>query len=219
MEKLGQWDAQQSAYAQAAYQKAVAAGDPDPIGFVAQMTAESRLRKDAVSPAGAVGLGQFMPATAARFKVNPRDPFASMDAALKYRSYIRRFNAKRGIEGEQYVWSGYNAGEGNALKAATRFNETRDYIARINDYRPQIAERMSQPYTPLPAGGVAPDGQASPVMIAGSVGDLMRPRPPQIDATSLFRPTEVDNTVPQLHQMVASAWDGYVKDLFGSNAL
>lgn len=193
MEKLPEMTPWRQKMSRAAYEKAVAAGDPDPVGFVAQMMAESRMNPNARSPVGATGLGQFMPGTARRFGLkNPHDPLASMDAALKYRQYIRNFNAKRGVYGEDYVWSGYNAGEGNAVKARHGFRETRGYVNRINDYRPQLAAVLSAPYDPqVMAGALPPDDGASPLWMASTVGDSgIVPQPVRATTTKLTAPGE-----------------------------
>lgn len=89
---------------------------------------ESRYDASAVSPAGAVGLMQFMPATAAQFGIDPRDPFASIDAAGKYMSqlYNRFKDWKLAI-------AAYNAGPGNVSKynGIPPFAETQKYVAQI----------------------------------------------------------------------------------------
>ena len=137
--------------AKLAYQRAVEFGDPDPIGFVAQLYRESRFDPNARSSAGAHGEGQFMPATAARFGLNTSDPDASQYAALKYRAVIRKYLGKQGVTGEDYVLSGYNAGEGNAVKARSKFRETIGYVNAINSYRPQFAQVLSLPDNGVPA--------------------------------------------------------------------
>lgn len=142
-----------------AYRRAVAAGDPDPLGFVAQMMAESRMNPTAVSPADARGLAQFIPATAARMGLkNPNDPLASIDAAIRYRKVIREYNAKRGLQGEEYVWAGYNAGEGRSHLARHRFKETIGYVERINAYRPQLSAMLGVPPGGDVAGATPPGG-------------------------------------------------------------
>ncbi|MHB1798910.1 MAG: transglycosylase SLT domain-containing protein, partial [Vulcanimicrobiaceae bacterium] len=56
-----------------------------PPGLLArQAQEESNFDPTAVSPAGAIGIMQFMPATAAQFGINPRNPHESIDAAGKY---------------------------------------------------------------------------------------------------------------------------------------
>lgn len=77
---------------------------------------ESHYRADIISgstksSAGAIGIAQFMPRTAADLGINPLDPFASIDAAALYLSRLHR---------EFGSWSGalgaYNFGAGNYIK-------------------------------------------------------------------------------------------------------
>lgn len=57
------------------------------IGYV-----ESRYQTDVVSSAGAVGMMQFLPSTAASMGVDPTDPASAIDGAARYlRSAIDRF--------------------------------------------------------------------------------------------------------------------------------
>lgn len=158
-----------------AYRRAVAAGDPDPLGFVAQLMAESEMNPTAVSPADARGLAQFIPATAARMGLkNPNDPIASIDAAIRYRKVIREYNAKRGLQGEEYVWAGYNAGEGRSHLARHKFSETIGYVDRINAYRPQLSAMLGVP----PGGdvaGAAPPGGAPSTAPSGAQGMMYSP--------------------------------------------
>jgi hypothetical protein len=70
---------------------------------------ESRYRLDAVSPKGARGPMQFMPATAARYALqNPHDPGPAFDAAARYlRELLRKFDGRVDL-----AVAAYNAGEG-----------------------------------------------------------------------------------------------------------
>lgn len=136
--------------ARLAYQRAVEYGDPDPVGFVAQLYRESKFDPNAHSGAGAHGEGQFMPATAARFGLNASDPDASQMAALKYRKAIRAYLGKRGVTGENYTLAGYNAGEGNAVKALTKFRETIGYVQAINQSRGEFARILGTDPSPVP---------------------------------------------------------------------
>jgi len=68
---------------------------------------ESRFNPSAISPKGAIGLMQFMPATAKRFGVNPYNPISSIEGAAKYISYLLKL-----FNGNIYsVIAAYNAGE------------------------------------------------------------------------------------------------------------
>jgi soluble lytic murein transglycosylase-like protein len=58
-----------------------------------QCHAESNFNQAAISPCGAVGLMQLMPATAAELKVDPKDWRQNVTGALKY---MARLKAKYG---------------------------------------------------------------------------------------------------------------------------
>jgi len=69
---------------------------------------ESRFRPHVISPKGAMGLMQLIPATAARYGLaNPYDPKQSIDAAAQYlRDLLNRFDGRSDL-----VLAAYNAGE------------------------------------------------------------------------------------------------------------
>ena len=97
--------------------------------LAAQLMAESNFNPFARSPAGALGIAQFMPATARALGL--RDPFdaaASIDAqAHLMRDLLRRFGAV------PLALAAYNAGPGPvaACGCVPPFAETRGYVARI----------------------------------------------------------------------------------------
>lgn len=76
--------------------------------FARQILRESTYNPNAVSPAGARGIAQFMPDTAAGLGVDPMDPIASLDAAAAYDSRLYRKFGKWSV-----ALAAYNAGEGN----------------------------------------------------------------------------------------------------------
>ena len=94
---------------------------------------ESRYRQDIIdgsttSPAGAMGIAQFMPATAADLGIDPLDPAQAIDAAGRYLATLyRRFGN----------WSealaAYNWGQGNVSRKgiAAAPAETQKYYAQI----------------------------------------------------------------------------------------
>jgi hypothetical protein len=55
----------------------------DTLTFIWQIWQESKFNPDAVSAAGAVGIAQFLPSTAASLGIDPRDPAQSLDAAAQ----------------------------------------------------------------------------------------------------------------------------------------
>ena len=97
--------------------------------LAAQIMAESNFNPNAVSPVGAEGIAQFMPATAEAYGLkDPFDPEASIDAqATMMGELISRFGS---IE---LALAAYNAGPG-AVAGCTcvpPYPETQAYVARI----------------------------------------------------------------------------------------
>lgn len=90
---------------------------------------ESRWHHDAVSPKGAVGLTQLMPATARELGVDPRDPIANLEGGARYlRSMLDRFDGD-----VVKALAAYNAGPERVARARgiPAIRETRSYVAAI----------------------------------------------------------------------------------------
>lgn len=114
-------------YRQLAYQTAQKYGI-DPDLFVRQIQAESAFRPDAVSPAGAIGLGQLMPATAKELGVDPRDPAQNLEGAARYmRQQLDTF------KDPALALAAYNAGPRRVQEAngIPNITETKNYVSKI----------------------------------------------------------------------------------------
>src|SRR4051794_32640784 len=103
----------------------------DPCLIVSVMRAESGFNRMAVSPKGASGLMQLMPATAERFGVkNIFDPRENILAGARYlRWLLDRFSGD-----VRLALAGYNAGEGAVEFYGNRippFLETQNYVRTI----------------------------------------------------------------------------------------
>ncbi len=94
--------------------------------FKAQAIAESRLKKDAQSQVGAVGIMQIMPRTYAEIvkrsryiKGSDNNPQWNIAAGIYYnRSIWKIFKAERPFQDRlDFMFGAYNAGKGNILKA------------------------------------------------------------------------------------------------------
>jgi len=103
-----------------------------PVAFFANLIwQESRLRDNALSPKGAMGIAQFMPKVAAASGVqNPFDPSQALPASAQL---LSRLFGQFGNLG--YVAAAYNAGAqrvSNWLEHGRSLpRETRDYVIRI----------------------------------------------------------------------------------------
>ena len=108
---------------------AAAKYDIDPNVFVRQITQESHWDPAAVSRAGALGIAQFMPTTAAWLGVDPLDPVAALDAAAK----LDRDNLDAFDGDYAEMLAAYNAGRGSVFRygGVPPFPETQNYVNLI----------------------------------------------------------------------------------------
>jgi membrane-bound lytic murein transglycosylase F len=85
-----------------------------------QGIAESGLDRNARSPAGAVGLMQFEPATARELSINPLDPQSAIHGAAIYdRTLFNAWPQTATLPNRRdLMFASYNAGLGNIEKAA-----------------------------------------------------------------------------------------------------
>jgi soluble lytic murein transglycosylase-like protein len=97
--------------------------------------AESAFKIDAVSPKGALGLMQVMPATAQEMGLDASDPEQNLEAGTRYLKWLlaRYSNDKNGLA---KAIAAYNAGPGavDRYHGIPRFKETRTYVARVLKY-------------------------------------------------------------------------------------
>lgn len=105
----------------------------------AVITAESAYDSSAVSRAGAVGLMQLMPGTAARYGVtNRRDPRANVLGGTRYlKDLLNMFDNNLAL-----ALAAYNAGENAVIRNGRKippYEETQTYVRRVlkyyNDYK------------------------------------------------------------------------------------
>ncbi len=105
-----------------------------PLFFARLIWQESRFNPYAVSPAGAEGIAQFMPGTAAIWGLD--DPFEPGQALVKSAQYLSYLHKKLGNIG--FAAAGYNAGSGRVTDWLNGSNymplETRNYVRIITGY-------------------------------------------------------------------------------------
>jgi peptidoglycan DL-endopeptidase CwlO len=89
---------------------------------------ESSFNASAVSPAGAQGLMQFMPATAKGLGVNALDPTSAIDGAARYLSSLtKQFGST------ELALAAYNAGPGTVTRygGVPPYTETQNYVRTV----------------------------------------------------------------------------------------
>ncbi len=109
-------------------QTAAHAANLDPALIHAVISAESGYNPSARSRAGAVGLMQLMPGTAARYSVTDRlDPDQNIQGGTRYlRDLMRMFNNDLRL-----VLAAYNAGEEAVAKYGNRIPPYRETVAYV----------------------------------------------------------------------------------------
>lgn len=103
----------------------------DPALAHAVIRTESGYNARAVSPKGAVGLMQLMPATAKRYGVEDRyDPLQNIEGGIRYlRDLITQFGANLTL-----AVAAYNAGENAVIRHGNTvppYPETKEYVNRV----------------------------------------------------------------------------------------
>ena len=108
--------------------------------LVALIWVESRFCQTAVSPKGAIGLGQLMPATAAELNADPNDVHQNLWGAAYY---LR----ERYVDFDDWTLAlaAYNAGPGAVRQygGVPPYEETRLYVRRVLDVYRDLKRRRA----------------------------------------------------------------------------
>ena len=96
--------------------------------YRANIEVESAYRQDAVSSAGAIGLGQLMPATARDLGVDPRDPLQNLDGSARYLAMMLE-----AFGDPHLALAAYNAGPDAVRQygGIPPYRETQNHVARV----------------------------------------------------------------------------------------
>jgi hypothetical protein len=138
----------------------------DPDMFLRLIQQESSFRPDVVSPKGAIGLGQLMPATAKELGVDPTDPMQNLEGAAKYLSQqLKRFGDP------SLALAAYNAGPTRVAKLGRVPNiaETQNYVKTI------LGEGQTTMATPM---DMAREEELRMQMLASGTAPQAAPRAP-----------------------------------------
>lgn len=115
----------------------------DPFLVTAVMETESGFYMNAVSPAGAVGLMQLMPSTAAAIGVNPWDPLGNITGGTAHLRTLLNTFAGAGEYAVTDAVAAYNAGAGavESYGGCPPYGETRAYVRKVsNNYNNLMAQ-------------------------------------------------------------------------------
>ena len=96
--------------------------------FRANIEIESAYRQSAVSSAGAIGLGQLMPATARDLGVDPRDPLQNLDGSARYLAMMLEL-----FGDPRLALASYNAGPDAVRQydGIPPYQETQNHVVRV----------------------------------------------------------------------------------------
>jgi len=96
--------------------------------YRANIEVESAYRQDAISSAGAIGLGQLMPATAHNLGVDPRDPQENLDGSARYLAMMLE-----SFGDPHLALAAYNAGPDAVRRygGIPPYRETQNHVARV----------------------------------------------------------------------------------------
>lgn len=180
--------------------------------IAAQIEAESNWNPNAVSPAGALGIAQFLPTTFAAIgrdenhngRRSPFDPPDAIGAQGRFMCQIAKLVNKIPGDTTSLILAGYNAGPNAVIEAGgvPKFIETINYIKRIKSLIPK--------YT-ADDGGTGPGGNCrQPLLITPVIGSRLG----EVGSAWAWygRHTGVDYIAPMGAKVVA-ACDGKISSI------
>lgn len=198
-------------------QQAETLGIPGSLAL-ALVDTESSGQQDAVSPKGAMGLFQLMPATAKSLGVDATDPFQNIDGGLKYlKSLIDAHggDVRLGL-------AAYNGGPKAVVNGQiANIPETQAYVQKVlSRWQGGAGDTIS------PAGGgVAPSAATPPPAASGPVPTRFAARMPAADSPATPAragapiPPTPDAIVDTASRAVAGAKATFFKTVYGGGDL
>jgi cell wall-associated NlpC family hydrolase len=176
--------------------------------LAAQLYQESHFNSAAVSPVGAQGIAQFMPATWTAWgqdengdgKADPFDMQDAIPAAARFDAHIAEMVAAVPGDRVELMLAAYNAGPGAVLRyqGVPPFQETQGYVRAITD--------------------LASEWAVTPTLIGAGEGPIPAPEPGQVELTGN---TIIDTAMSWAVAQMGSwyQWGGTCNDPFGPNAM
>lgn len=117
----------------------------DPFLAFALFEQESGFNMSAYSPAGAIGIAQLMPGTAAALGVDPCDPAGNIEGGVRYLSFQLQQFAWAGEMQNTYAIAAYNAGPGAVFEYGTvpPYAETYSHVTAIAENYQELLEQYN----------------------------------------------------------------------------
>jgi soluble lytic murein transglycosylase-like protein len=141
--------------------------DVNPLLVDSVIQVESNYNPYAISPKGAQGLMQLMPATARRFGVkNSFDPQQNIEGGVRYLKFLQET-----FQDDRLAVAAYNAGE----KAVTKYGnvppyrETVDYVAKVGRKYSQAQHAAPKSVTPAQVAEKSPSPEEETRHVVGYV--------------------------------------------------
>ena len=122
--------------------------DLDPLFVASVFNIESNYHNNAISSAGAMGIAQLMPGTAAMMNVNPNNPLENIEGGVRYLREMLDLQPKSNPYRYNLALASYNAGPGNVNGYIPSY--TYDYIQSIKDEYEKLNHIIDRDSSPLP---------------------------------------------------------------------
>jgi hypothetical protein len=174
----------------------------DPRLLLAVVTVESSWRASALSPAGALGFGQLMPATAATLDVQALEPYENLDGTARYlRRLMMRYASADPATRVKLAVASYNAGPYavQRYRGVPPYAQTQSYVRRVLAQWHHFSALLDSPSPSLVTALVA-HPPAAPVAAVRRA----RPEPPRELVAKAVRPQRLEAPARTLLGRVAA---------------